>query len=376
MKVCYFGAYRAEYSRNRILIEGLRRNGVTVIECQVTLWRSIDERVDAVSGGWKRPTFLWHVLISYIHLLRAFWPHRYNFDIMVCGYPGQFDVFLARLLCWWLRKPLVWDVFMSIYLIACERKLDKENRLIVEMLRRIEWLACRIPDRLILDTADYVRWFHAMYDVSETRFRLVPTGADSSQFEALPLRPRHASPFHVLYYGSFIPNHDVPTIVEAARLLAPYTDIFFRLIGDGPDRTQCEALAQSYQLQNVVFVDWLSQDRLITHAAECDVCLGAFGQTPQSLMTVQNKIYEGLALQRPVITGDSPAMRAALQADEEVLLTMRCDPHALASAILRLYFDVDLRQRLAVAGHRQFTATYTLESLGAQFKQHLEKMVI
>ena len=37
MRVCYFGTYRAEYSRNQIMIEGLRRNGVEVIECHETL---------------------------------------------------------------------------------------------------------------------------------------------------------------------------------------------------------------------------------------------------------------------------------------------------------------------------------------------------
>ncbi|MFN3981363.1 MAG: hypothetical protein ACK4SA_13360, partial [Caldilinea sp.] len=233
-----------------------------MIECHATLWRNIDERVDAVSGGWKHPLFLWRVLTTYLHLLKVFWPHRHDFDVMVCGYPGQFDVFLARLLCWWLRKPLVWDVFMSIYLIACERRLDRVNRLAVEMLRRIEWLACRLPDLLILDTADYVRWFYVVHGVTEDRFRLVPTGADSSRFKPLPVRSRHASPFRIMYYGSFIPNHDVPTIVEAAYLLAPYTEIRFELVGDGPDRAYCETMAQLYQLQNVDFVGWISQDEL------------------------------------------------------------------------------------------------------------------
>ena len=37
IKVCYFGTYRAAYSRNKIMIEGLRRNGVEVLECHETL---------------------------------------------------------------------------------------------------------------------------------------------------------------------------------------------------------------------------------------------------------------------------------------------------------------------------------------------------
>ena len=37
LRVCYFGTYRAEYSRNRIMMEGLRKNGVEVIECHENL---------------------------------------------------------------------------------------------------------------------------------------------------------------------------------------------------------------------------------------------------------------------------------------------------------------------------------------------------
>jgi hypothetical protein len=42
LKVRYFGTYREEYSRNQIMIEGLRRAGVDVVECHVELWISTD----------------------------------------------------------------------------------------------------------------------------------------------------------------------------------------------------------------------------------------------------------------------------------------------------------------------------------------------
>ena len=137
LRVCYFGTYRAEYSRNRILIEGLRRNGVQVIECHERLWDGIEDRVETVQGGWKRPGFWWRVATVYARLLRRYWQIGGAYDVLVVGYPGQLDVFLARLLTWLQRKPLVWDIFMSIYLIALERGLDAKSRLGVDLLRRL-----------------------------------------------------------------------------------------------------------------------------------------------------------------------------------------------------------------------------------------------
>ncbi len=68
-----------------------------------------------------------------------------------------------------------------------------------------------------------------------------------------------------------------------------------------------------YSLNNTIFIGWQEKAQLIEQIACADVCLGAFGDTPQSLMTVQNKIYEGLAMGKPVITGDSRAVRQAMQ---------------------------------------------------------------
>ena len=136
----------------------------------------------------------------------------------------------------------------------------------------------------------------------------MPTGADSDRFRPLP--PVAATDrFKVLYYGSFIPNHAVMTIMAAARLLKQQPAIEFELVGDGPDREAALAFARQHGLTSVHFRDWMDQEQLVQVISEADVCLGAFGVTPQSMMTVQNKIYECLALAKPLISGDSPTMR-------------------------------------------------------------------
>src|SRR4030065_2574063 len=127
LRVCYFGTYRENYSRNQMMITGLRLNGVIVDECHETLWHGIEDRVRAASGGWMRPSFWGRILSTYLRLIRHYLQVG-DYDVMMVGYPGQMDVFIARILTWLKHKPLVWDVFMSIYLIAVERGLDKRNR--------------------------------------------------------------------------------------------------------------------------------------------------------------------------------------------------------------------------------------------------------
>jgi len=378
LRVCYFGTYRANYSRNQIMIEGLRRNGVEVVECHEQLWRGVEDRVRAASGGWRRPTFLWRLLITYVRLFVRYWGVG-DHDVLVVGYPGHLDLFLARLLSWLRRKPLVWDVFMSIYLIARERKLDQRSRLTVRMIRWLEWLACRLPDLLVLDTADYAAWFQATHGVSATRFHLVPTGADDRVFNIPSDSSAEAGEedgvFRLVYYGTFIPNHGVEHIVEAARLLGDDSGIQFELIGRGPEKGKVVALAQRHKLSNVSFVDWLDREELVKRVSKADACLGVFGVTPQSMMTIQNKIYEGMAMGKPVITGDSPTVRQQLTHGEHAYLCRRADPVDLARAVRTLRNDGALQRRLARQGYHRFRASFGLGPVGERFRAHLAELL-
>lgn len=356
------------------MIEGLRRNGVEVIECHESLWHGIEDRVEAASGGWMRLSFLKRVLQTYTRLLRKY-RQLGDYDVMVLGYPGQFDVPLARVLTWLRGKPLVLDVFMSVYLIAWERGLTAQSRLTARLLRAIEWLACRLPDLLILDTEDYVAWFQENYGINPARFRLVPTGADDRIFRPIEFHERDNNLFRVLYYGTFIPNHGVETIVEAARLLHHDPEIHFELVGEGPDKARAEALAKAYGLTNITFTGWMDQKELLHKIAEADVCLGVFGTTPQSLMTVQNKIYESLAMRKPVITGDGPAIGRQMVHGEHLYLCRRGDPVSLAEAVCVLKTNPALRRSLAERGYELYRQRYDLEHNGARFVAHLREAV-
>jgi glycosyltransferase involved in cell wall biosynthesis len=368
LHVLYFGTYDQHYSRNRIMIEGLRRAGAEVYECHVSLWSSTDDKVAAAAGHQSIHTLMGRVLRAYVRLLQAYRPWHSRYDVMMLGYPGQFDVFLARMLTWLARRPLILDVFMSVYLIASERNLARKRWLFY-----IENLACRLPDMLIIDTAEYAEWFEQTFGISRQRFRLVPTGANDDIFKPVPRQPD--GKFRVIYYGSFIPLHGVEYIVQAAELLRKYRDIVFELIGQGPTRLTAERMVSTLGLDNVIFTDWIAECELPHYLSRADVLLGVFGTTEQSKRTIQNKIYQGLAMALPVITGDSPAVRAALQHGEHVYLVERGNPEALANAVLTLRANPALRFHLAQEGRRFFVENFTSEKIGRQTFQHLQQLL-
>jgi glycosyltransferase involved in cell wall biosynthesis len=124
----------------------------------------------------------------------------------------------------------------------------------------------------------------------------------------------------------------------------------------------------------VTFHGFVSQEALLDGLAQAHVCLGVFGQTRQAHFTIQNKIWEALAIGRPVISGDSPTVRAALKDGEEIVLIERDDGAALAAAILGLRDDPARRETIAAAGHAHYLAHNTPQALGAQMVAALRSL--
>lgn len=373
MRVCYFGTYRANYIRNRLMIARLRSNGVEVVECHERLWYGPEDREKVASGGWINPRFWWRVCITYARLL---WHYHSigHYDVMIVGYPGQQDILLARVLSWLRCKPLVWDVLMSIYLIALERKLEKRSPLTVHLIRSLEVLACKMPDLFIMDTDEYASWFKKIYNIPANRIRMVPLGADDRVFKPYKSE-RVDNLFHCVYYGTFIPSHGLEYVVESARLLFKEKSIHFEMIGCGPSRDKILALAQSYGLENMTFIEWMDETELVRRVASADILMGTFGTTPQALMTFQNKIYEGLAMAKTIITGESPAMRQSLQHGKQIFLCKRANPQSLAEAILLLKKAPELREQLSKQGYELYHNKYDLERTSEQWTSHLQSLV-
>lgn len=375
LRVCYFGTYRENYSRNQMMIAGLRMNGAIVIECHETLWHGIDDRVRVVSGGWLKPVFWWRIFTTYWRLINAYLKVA-DYDILIVGYPGQLDVFLARFLTWIKHRPLVWDVFMSIYLIAIERALDKQNAFSIKLLHFIEGTAIKLPNLLILDTEEYVRWFEQNYRISPDKFRLVPTGADDRIFYPLPHITATEGKLRILYSGTFIPNHGVMYIAEAAKLLADEPSLLFEFIGNGPELEKAIEFVKNNRLSNISFTEWLEKDQLILRISQADICLGAFGITPQSMMTIQNKIYEAIAMEKPLINGDSPAIRQVFTHGEQIYLCERASGKSLAEAILVLVRDPSLREKIARNGYILYKEKYSLINNGMRLLTHLTEIAL
>ena len=373
MKVCYFGTYRSNYSRNKILIEGLRSQDVTVYECHADLWRGIEDRVAQASGGWRTPAFLWRAIRAYMNL---FWAHYHtpDYDVMLIGYPGQFDAYLGRLLSWFRRKPMALDILMSLHLVAEERGLTKSHPNSARLIFALEKMGLRLPDLLIAENVDYGRYIYEKYNLPKDRFKYLPHGADNQVFFPRDVQlPSDA--FIVSYHGTYVPSHGLDTIVASAEILKEHSDIQFDFYGVGPELERIDQIVRDNHLSNIHIRGFVTLEELLIGLASSHVCLGVFGVTRQALFTIQNKLWEGLAMGRAVVSGESPTVSMSLQNGEHIYLVERQSPQALANAILELKNNPTLRHRLEQKGHKHFLKENSVTSIGVKIKRILQELI-
>jgi len=375
LRVCYFGTYRANYTRNQILLKGLRaQKDVVVYECHSTLWQSIEDRVEQASGGWRRPSFWLRVVRAYWRLLRRH-ARTPPYDVMLIGYPGQFDAYLARLLTWWRRVPMALDILMSLHLVAEERGLTQKSPLTGKLIFYLEKGGLKLPDRLISENSAYEAYYCTQYNLPPERFRRVPHGADDAVYHPRPIEPP-TDEFRITYHGTFLPSHGLDSVMEAAKILQEQgeTAVHFHFYGEGPEKARSEQFAHDNNLYNVTFHGFVSREELLNGLAMSHICLGVFGETRQSHYTIQNKVWEGLAMGRPVISGDSAVVREALIHQEHIYLVPRQSPAMLAAAILELKNKPEQREAMAQAGHARYLAGNSPIAIGRITKQALRSL--
>lgn len=211
--------------------------------------------------------------------------------------------------------------------------------------RVLDWImqaTARRADLVMATTRGQLRHFKGLQEGS----LFLPNGVTEDVFNRLAALPAPFDParkrLKVVYVGLFGFNHNLMTILEAARL-TPSTD--FILVGDGPDRERLEKSAA--RLPNVEILSYRPFDELVGIYADADILVSHFRKSPVFKIVQSAKVWEYMATKRPVIH--------ATEGESVELMTRECiglaiepdNPQAMSAAIGKLADDPDEARRMA-----------------------------
>jgi glycosyltransferase involved in cell wall biosynthesis len=243
------------------------------------------------------------------------------------------------------------------------------------MSRFLRWLdrwTCLHADLVALDTHTHIRYFVDTFGIPRDKFVRIFVGAPE-QKPVPRLRPAN-EPFRVVFQGKFTPLHGLEFMIEAASLLKDDPSIRFHFVGSGQRSEKIRGLAVERGLQNVEFTGWIESDRIPEFVAGMDLCLGIFGTSAKAGRVIPTKVFLALSLGKPVITGDTPAIRELLTDGESVALCPPGDPLALAQRIVQLSRDESLLNHIAGQGHRVFLEQASETRIGQSMADALHRL--
>ncbi len=321
MKICYFGIYKPDLSRNKIYISGLKKKGVDVIECR-------DE------GG------------RFLKYWNLWWKHRLikdKYDALIIGYTGHIIVPFAKLIS---RKPVIADLLGSFK----DAQMYSHNS---SALRRwkdgiIDWMAVKFADAVLLESEAQKAFFSERFGNLD-KFKVLYTGVDESLFYPQNNDKKDSRVKIVLFRGRLTPESGIFHILKSAELLKNRKDIRFRVIGFHYRLGQkVKDIIRERNLTNVELIyDYVPDDILREKMNESSISLGQFESSPRLDRTIPHKAFESMVMELPFITAHSGAVGELLKDGESCIFVRRADPVHLSEKICLLIDNPELGKELA-----------------------------
>lgn len=337
--ILVFGAFDRRKPRVRLLIEAIRRAGALEGIVEVKAWEDTPET--NVPSRARIALVLVRMVLGYpLALARLVRAGRGG--TLLLPYPGIVEILLLAPIARLLGRVVVLDAFLPIHDTLVGDRGLLGSGLAARAIWHFERFALGRADIVLVDTDSHGDYFACEFGIPRERFETVLVGAEPifSPDQATDLvedilGPADAVPI-VLFYGQLIPLHGVETIICAAQAYAgPPTR--WILIGRGQLEPQVAAAMDAggdALARRLEWIPWVDYVRLPSVIARARLCLGIFGTSNKAARVIPNKLFQQVAMGKPVITRQSPAVDDLARAYPAAIRTVPPgDPAALAQAV-------------------------------------------
>jgi glycosyltransferase involved in cell wall biosynthesis len=292
------------------------------------------------------------------------------------GHRGYETALVGAALRAHIRRPLVYEVrsFFESTWSADSRWNERGEQ--YHRRHAAETAVMRGADHVVT-IAEAMRDDIIARGVAPERVTVIPNGVDATVFTPEPpdpaLRARYALDGRFTF--GYVSNLDHPR--ENQELLVEATAILLRrgravtclIVGDGKRRGEIEGIARKAGVDGrVIFTGKVPHDAVARHYAVLDAFVVPRRDERAARTVTPLKPYEALAMARPLVVADLPALTEIAAPDERGLVFPAGDAAGLATALERLIDDPALGLRIGEAGREWVARERTWAANGPRFR--------
>ncbi|MBI4130386.1 glycosyltransferase family 4 protein [Candidatus Roizmanbacteria bacterium] len=368
--VCYFGVGEKS-GKNLVNLARLKAGNVGILEVFVedTLTTMTEEGDFGLVSSLKRiltKLKLIPKVLTNINTIR-------NSDVIFVGFPGHLDVPLAYIVSRMFRKPLIFDPVVPLATAFVEDvgALPKQS-MKIKIIKYIEQFVLSLSDSILVDTKVLKQFFSDEYHIPLKKLHVVPLGADEHIYHYKPHETIDDT-VRVVYYGLYNPIHGVEYILDAANYCRTDPRIRFLMVGNGKLYPVMKEKATKEHLTNVEFYPNVTEKNALPLLQSADIFLGFIRSMPAVERFIPNKVFQGIALGKAVITADSASIRGEFTDKNNIYLIPQGNAKELAVAIKTLKQNEKLREQIAANGYKLFRERFSSHAIGKQLAQVLQE---
>jgi len=227
---------------------------------------------------------------------------------------------------------------------------------------RLQRHAYRCASKVVANSAA-ARTMLEQEGLAASAIAVIPNGVDAGLFgtrqhgAARPVRT-------AITVANLRPEKSHETLIAAAaQLAADFPAAQFQIVGDGPRRSELEALVRARGLESSV--------AFLGHREDVSQLLGAADVfvLPSKSEAFPNGAIEAMAAGLPVVASAVGGLLDLIEPERTGLLVPAGDAGALAGALRRLFSDPMLAARLGEAAQTQVRQRYSFERMVASFEE-------
>lgn len=251
----------------------------------------------------------------------------------------------------------------------------------IRMLEGIERAAYRSADAIVSVTDSFVP--HIRERGATCPIEVVKNGVDLAFYENEGAQAAGAAfraelglegKFVAAYVGTHGMSQGLATILDAAELTRDEPEIVYLLVGDGAERAALVAERERRGLANVLIIGQRPKGDMPAIWNATDASLVLLRRSDTFKTVLPSKMFEAMAMRRPIILGVEGEARALLDAAGAGIGIVPEDAEGLAASVRRLAADRAAGAAMGDSGRRYVEAHFDRSNLAVRYLDFLRRV--
>lgn len=184
---------------------------------------------------------------------------------------------------------------------------------------------------------------------------------------------------YVFYFGGIAERRGIFTAIDAMKIIRQKGIVDLKLLLIGPvDKAEkkgfMKAINQKDIKDNIVYFSWRAISELPSLISASMLCLSPIIRNPQHDSGVANKVFQYMLFERPVIASDCVPQLEVINKSEAGLMFKSGDAYDLASKILELYNNDNLRAKMGKSGRRAVLEKFNTNVSGEKLTRMIDSL--